>query len=148
MLFRLTQDLNLAEQYNVYFFGHRSLFEQHISRLELSYRELAEQLFLLLFRAAFQSDLRWEYVEELFLAPMSERFRVQESFINFGRDAVDNGVRLNGSNRLDRVAVKRVELPALLRDGADARAAIPPGQATLRGSVSFILREDGLHGCD
>ena len=22
------------------------------------------------------------------------------------------------------------------------------GQATLRGSVSFILREDGLHGCD
>ena len=82
---------------------------------------------MLLFRAAFQSDLRWEYVEELFLAPMSERFRVQKSFINFGRDAVDNGVRLNGSNRLDRVAVKRVELPALLGDGADARAAIPPG---------------------
>ena len=53
LLFSLTQDLNLAEQYNVYFFGHRPLLEQHIRRLELSYRELAEQLFLLLFCAAF-----------------------------------------------------------------------------------------------
>ena len=101
---------------------------------------------MLLFRAAFQSNLWREYVEELFFAPLSERFWMQESFINLGRDAVDNGVRLNGSNRLDRVAVKRVELPALLRDGTDARAAVPPGQATLRGSVSLFLREDSLPG--
>ena len=71
---------------------------------------------------------------------------MQESFINVGRDAVDNGVRPNGFNRFDRVAVERVELPALLRDGADARAAVPPRQATLRGSVCLVLCEDGLHG--
>ena len=81
-VFSLTEDLDLTDQDDVDFIWHFTVFEKHVSRLKLPNRKLAQQLLLLLFRATFQSDLRREHIEELFLAPLPETLRVEELVVD------------------------------------------------------------------